>query len=53
MGAARSAIVSCFGSGVGGAVTALSVAVACSGGRLLSPGVAGGAGVDGLNTSCP
>ena len=38
VGAARSAIVSRFGSGVGGAVTALSVAVACSGGRLLSPG---------------
>ena len=37
VGAARSAIVSRFGSGVGGAVTALSVAVACSGGRLLSP----------------
>ena len=38
VGAARSAIVSRFGSGVGGAVTAVSVAVACSGARLLAPG---------------
>ena len=43
VGAARAAIVSRFGSGVGGAVTAVSVtavsvAVACSGARLLSPG---------------
>ncbi len=38
VGAARSAIVSRFGSGVGGEVTAVSVAVACSGARLLSPG---------------
>jgi len=38
VGAARSAIVSRFGSGVGGAVTAVGVAVACSGARLLSPG---------------
>lgn len=39
VGAARAAIVSRFGSGmVLGAVTAAGVAVACSGGRLLSPG---------------
>ncbi|MEZ5130340.1 MAG: helix-turn-helix domain-containing protein [Mycobacterium sp.] len=39
VGAARSAVVSRFGVGLAlGAVTAVSVAVACSGARLLSPG---------------
>ena len=38
VGAARSAIVSRFGSGVDGTVAAVSVAVACSGARLLAPG---------------
>lgn len=39
VGAARAALVSRFGPGLQvGAVTAVSVAVACSGGRLLSPG---------------
>ena len=39
VGAARAAVVSRFGPGrVVGVVTAVSVAVACSGGRLLSPG---------------
>ena len=39
VGAARSAVVSRFGVGLAlGAVTAVAVAVACSGARLLSPG---------------
>ncbi|WP_163694344.1 hypothetical protein [Mycolicibacterium sarraceniae] len=38
MGAARAAMVSRFGPGrLVGAVTAVSVAVACSGARLLAP----------------
>lgn len=38
VGAARAAIVSRFGPGVVRVVTVVGVAVACSGGRLLSPG---------------
>lgn len=48
VGAARAAIVARFGSGVAlGAVTAVGVAVACSGGRLLSPGWPSGSGWSG------
>lgn len=48
VGAARAAIVSRFGAEqVVGAVTVVGVAVACSGGRLLSPGWPSGSGWSG------
>lgn len=52
VGAARAAIATRFGDGsVVGAVTAAAVAVACSGGRLLSPGWPPAPGVGSRNTN--
>jgi hypothetical protein len=52
VGAARAAITARFGDGsVLGAVTAVAVAVACSGGRLLSPGWPPAPGVGSRNTN--